>query len=292
MGARLKVAVTGAGGFLGRHVVEALAGRPVGLTVMARDPARLGLLPEGAQVLEGDIAAPTPGLIAALAAQDAVIHLAWEGLPNYRALRHFEVELPRQYAFLKALAEAGAPALVVAGTCFEYGMAEGCLCEERVPAPDNPYGFAKDTLRRQLGFLKREHPFALTWARLFYMYGPGQAPGALYSQLTAAVAEGRQSFDMSGGEQLRDFSPVEEVARRLVDLALLRRDAGIVNLCSGRPRSVRALVEGWLAERGWRMALNLGRYPYPDYEPFAFWGDTRKLLALLGEEEERPAPDR
>lgn len=285
MDARLKVAVTGASGFLGRHVVAALAGRPVDLAVMARDPARLGPLPDGATVLEGDMAAPMPSLIAALAGSDAVIHLAWEGLPNYRATRHFEVELPRQFAFLKALAAAGARSLLVTGTCFEYGMVDGCLREDRAALPDNPYGFAKDALRRQLGFLQRERPFALTWSRLFYMYGPGQAPGALYSQLMTAVAEGRESFDMSGGEQLRDFSPVEEVARRLADLALLRADAGIVNVCSGRPRSVRALVEGWLEEKGARLALNLGRYPYPDYEPFAFWGDNRKLRALLDRED-------
>jgi hypothetical protein len=55
-----------------------------------------------------------------------------------------------------------------------------------------------------------------------------------------------------------------------------------VNVCSGQPVSVRAQVERWIAERGWRIAPALGRYPYPDHEPMAFWGDPRKLHRQLG----------
>jgi dTDP-6-deoxy-L-talose 4-dehydrogenase (NAD+) len=40
-------------------------------------------------------------------------------------------------------------------------------------------------------------------------------------------------------------------------------------------------VEGWIAENGWEIALNLGHYPYPDYEPMAFWGDRDRLDAIL-----------
>jgi dTDP-6-deoxy-L-talose 4-dehydrogenase (NAD+) len=86
---------------------------------------------------------------------------------------------------------------------------------------------------------------------------------------------------MSGGEQLRDYLPVEEVARQIVRLAMARRDIGIVNICSGKPISVRRLVEQWLCERNWQIELKLGYYPYPDYEPMAFWGDRTRLDANL-----------
>ncbi|HOP41549.1 MAG TPA: hypothetical protein PLI53_10955, partial [Geobacteraceae bacterium] len=56
---------------------------------------------------------------------------------------------------------------------------------------------------------------------------------------------------------------------------------GIVNACSGNPVSVRRLVEERITARGSSIRLNLGYYPYPDYEPMAFWGDTRKLSRLL-----------
>ena len=87
---------------------------------------------------------------------------------------------------------------------------------------------------------------------------------------------------MSGGEQLRDYLPVAEVARHLVSLRLMDRAAGIVNVCSGTPISVRSLVGGWIEENGWSIRLNLGRYPYPDHEPMAFWGDATKLKQLPG----------
>lgn len=88
---------------------------------------------------------------------------------------------------------------------------------------------------------------------------------------------------MSPGEQLRDYIPVDDAARHIVSLALSGRAVGIVNICSGRPTSIRALVERWIAENGWSIRLNLGRYEYPDYEPLAFWGDPQKLHRVLGE---------
>jgi dTDP-6-deoxy-L-talose 4-dehydrogenase (NAD+) len=88
---------------------------------------------------------------------------------------------------------------------------------------------------------------------------------------------------MSGGEQLRDFLAVTDVAARLATLALQQKDTGVVNVCSGTPRSVRGLVEGWLRENDWHLELNLGHFPYPDYEPLAFWGDNTKFEFVTGQ---------
>ena len=170
---------------------------------------------------------------------------------------------------------------VVAGTCFEYGMQSGALVETQEPAPANAYAIAKDKLRRGLEALQRERPFALTWARLFYLHGEGQAETALWSQLRRAAESGAATFPMSGGEQLRDYLPVERAAAELVALALQRRSLGVVNVCSGEPVSVRALVERWIAAHGWSIRPELGRYPYPAHEPMAFWGDRAKLQHAL-----------
>ena len=43
------------------------------------------------------------------------------------------------------------------------------------------------------------------------------------------------------------------------------------------------LVQNYLDEHSAKIKLNLGYYPYPDYEPFAFWGDTKKLNTALNE---------
>ncbi len=53
---------------------------------------------------------------------DLLIHLAWQGLPNYKSLFHFENNLPVHYSFLKNMVVNGLKNMVVTGTCFEYGI--------------------------------------------------------------------------------------------------------------------------------------------------------------------------
>lgn len=269
----MKVAVTGASGFIGRHVLMELMGHGVEMVAVTRDATRLVELSESVRIVEMDIARPSSDYFEQMGRPDAVIHLAWDGLPHYKSLHHFETELPRQYQFIKSLIEAGLPSLVVTGTCFEYGMQSGPLSAKLPTKPNNPYGYAKDTLRKQLEFLKSVKPFNLTWARLFYMYGEGQSGTSLYPTLKEAVSRADKVFNMSGGEQLRDYLTVEEIARQIVQLAMAQRDAGSINICSGNPVSVRRLVERWLSDNGWEIELNLGYYPYPEYEPMAFWGE-------------------
>lgn len=278
----MKVAVTGATGFIGRHVLAELERRSVETIALVRPSTAKPLGHFGSRVVKLDLHEAPLNAFELMGRPDVLIHLAWSGLPNYKSLHHFEQELPAQYRFLKHLIESGLQTLVVAGTCFEYGMQSGPLSEDVAPHPSNPYGFAKDALRCQLEYLKSTHPFRLTWARLFYLYGEGQAESSLLPRLMQAAERGDPVFNMSGGEQLRDYLPVTEVAKHLVALALARKDVGAVNVCSGTPISVRKLVEGWIKENGWSVMLNLGHYPYPDYEPMAFWGDSRKLLTFIG----------
>lgn len=149
--------------------------------------------------------------------------------------------------------------------------------------PCNPYGYAKDALRRQLEFLGAAHPSCnLTWIRFFYRYGDGQPVTSLHSQLSRAVSKGEDVFDMSGGEQQRDYLRIEEATRLIVEPARKCSAPGVVNACSGKPVSIRKLVEGWLYEKGWNIRLNLGRYPCHDHEPMAFRGDRKRLDAVLG----------
>jgi dTDP-6-deoxy-L-talose 4-dehydrogenase (NAD+) len=276
----VKVAVTGATGFLGRYVLGELSRYDIEVIGIARN------LSEHHKSLPVhhwacvNIAEPPMNAFRAVGEPDVLIHLAWDGLPNYRSLHHFEVELPRQYIFLRKLIEGGLRNLMVTGTCFEYGMQSGELFENTHCKPSNPYGFAKDTLRRQLDFLQQTQSFNLTWARLFYVYGDGQAKNSLWPLLKATVDRGESVFNMSAGEQLRDYLPVKQLVSYIVKVALLRSDVGVVNICSGKPISVRALVERWINDWGWTVKLNCGHYPYPDYEPFAFWGNNKKLLKI------------
>jgi len=277
----VKVAVTGATGFVGRHVVAELERRGLFAVLLCRAETVLPSHFLAHTVVRFDLRELPENAFSALGEPDVLIHLAWGGLPNYNSLHHFEEELPAQYRFLKRLIEAGLMNLVVTGTCFEYGMKSGLLCEDAEARPANPYGFAKDALRHQLEFLRQTSRFNLTWARLFYLHGEGQAESSLLPQLKRAVKVGDPVFKMSGGEQLRDYLPVIDAAKYLVSLAMNGHDNGVLNVCSGTPVSIRKLVQNWIQENAWTIDLDLGHYPYPNYEPMEFWGDKEKLGRCL-----------
>ncbi|PWB33558.1 epimerase [Pseudomonas sp. SDI] len=282
-----KVVVTGASGFVGSHVVDALLARGCEVRAVARRlaPAQAQGWFERVEFVAADIHDPQLDVGALCDGADALVHLAWPGLPNYRGLFHLEHNLMADYAFIKRAVEAGVARVQVSGTCLEYGQHSGALSETLSCQPDTPYGLAKHSLHLFLETLREQMPFALQWVRLFYLHGRGQNPSSLLAALDRAIDSGQTRFDMSGGEQLRDFLPIERAAGYLANL--LQHDfSGTVNCCSGQPVSVRRLVEAHCAARGVEMALNLGHYPYPTYEPMAFWGDASRLQALLGAEHE------
>ena len=277
----IKVAVTGASGFLGQHILNHLNNLPVEVVATTRSKhANLPKLVNGLWV-ELDIQNPPENIFLLMGSPDILIHLAWQGLPNYKSFRHFELELPAQYSFLSALIKKGLRSVVVVGTCFEYGMQNESLSEKLDTKPSNPYGFAKDCLRKQLEFLKTQHNFKLTWARLFYLYGDGQSDSSIYQQLKKAIQNSEPRFNMSKGEQLRDFLQVEKAAQYLVDLGLLQEDIGVVNVCSGEPISVKDLVDNLLDKNNWDIELNLGFFFFLNYEPMNFWGDNTYLNTLI-----------
>ncbi|MBF0531053.1 MAG: NAD-dependent epimerase/dehydratase family protein [Deltaproteobacteria bacterium] len=213
--------------------------------------------------------------------------MAWEGLPHYQELFHIERNLINDYFFLKSMIEQGLKRLTVTGTCYEYGLRDGCLSENIPTCPTTCYGLAKDTLRRFLEALQPSSPFNFKWTRLFFMHGPGQNPNSLIPLVDLAVKSKTPVFDMSGGEQLRDYLPVEKTAELIVKVSLQSRYNGIFNICSGRPISVRRLIEQRIEEQGGRLKLNLGALPYPKHEPMAFWGDVSRLnMAIQAYEEE------
>ena len=278
----MKIAITGAGGFVGQHVLGALQSTGADVVAIVRPGSTLRGHAPDIEVVPLDLADVSADAFNRIGRPDSLIHLAWGGLPHYQSQHHLDSELPLQRAFLESCIRSGLKHLVVTGTCFEYGLQSGELHEDLPAQPNTLYGKAKDELRCSLQQLQARCDFGLSWLRIFYLFGPGQAATSLYSQLQAAVARGDASFDMSPGDQVRDFMPVETAGHSIAQAAWRGMDDGILNLCSGQPARVVDIVHGWLREWNAAIELKTGVFPYPDYEPFAFWGNRRKLDGLTG----------
>ena len=116
---------------------------------------------------------------------------------------------------------------------------------------------------------------SLAWARLFYLYGPYEDPRRLVPAVTLALLEGR-SVPTTAGEQLRDFLHVDDVARALV--AVAESDlVGAVNIASGRPVTVREIVERLGHLVGRPELVELGALPYAPGDPMVVAADVAKL---------------
>jgi dTDP-6-deoxy-L-talose 4-dehydrogenase (NAD+) len=285
----MRILVTGATGFIGRHLLKELLLTGNDVTITTSDINKTGkdtfFNKFSIKKLDLNNIDISKNYFQEMNQPDLLIHIAWQGLPNYLKLFHYERNLFQHYAFLKNLIENGLKDLVVSGTCLEYGFKEGCLSEDMISDPQNPYALAKDSLRKFLEQLKMSHSFHLKWVRLFYIFGEGQNPNSLLPQLEKAISQKEKVFNMSEGEQIRDYLPVESVATYILKISLQNKITGIINCCSGKPIKIKDLVKKYLKERNYKLQLNKGFYSYTNYEPMSFWGDNSKLKKILNNEE-------
>ena len=278
----MKILVTGATGGLGNTIIENLLKRGIDVIATSRDEQKAKQSDFYSKVtyLPLDIYEDTTeDLFVYFQKPDAIIHCAWEklGAAEYKNPLHTSLILGKHKAFLTNLINNGLTDVTVVGTCYEYGLREGVLSEEMPSDPTVEYSLSKNLLREYL----EEHAFTnkplIKWVRVFYVFGEVKGRKNLYTHLVEAVNRGDESFNMSGGEQIRDFLTSEEVANIIVRIAIQKKVYGIINCCSGKPVKLRTMIEDFLTTNQYHIKLNLGFYPYPDYEPMETWGSIEKL---------------
>ncbi|MEA3386967.1 MAG: NAD(P)-dependent oxidoreductase [Patescibacteria group bacterium] len=130
----MKILVTGATGFIGNHLInDLLKNKSIEIIATSRniDKAKkfdwfdkVNYIPYDLNDFDKD-----NNLYELFTKPDKVIHLAWDGLPNYNDLIHIEQNLISNYRFIKSLIDCGLKDITITGTCFEYGMQNGCLSE-------------------------------------------------------------------------------------------------------------------------------------------------------------------
>lgn len=211
---------------------------------------------------------------------ETAILLSWPGLPNYQQSFHITRNLPATVHLVEKLISAGLKRIVVAGTCYEYGLKNGALKDCLTTDPINLYAVAKDSARKSVAIICDQHGVNWSWLRIFYPYGQGQNPKSLLSSLDQAIEDGDLTFSMSSGRQIRDFIAVDDLATQLLLLATHPKASGIYNGGSGQPQSLREVVEARIDSVGSSIQVRRGDRPDRLDEPLAFWADMRRWQEL------------
>lgn len=277
----MKIWITGARGFIGRQVSAqaALAGHEV-YDVIRPSTARKAEDGAHAQQIELDLGNHDQvRVLVTKSAPDAIIHLAWYARPNdYLASAENVASLQSTLAFARAVLDGGCRRMVGVGTCLEYAELPRPHLETDPLEPKSLYARCKHAAALVLGEMFRQHGASLAWARLFHMHGPGEHPARLLPALAASLRAGR-AFALSPGEQLRDHLDVRDVASALLHIATGRGLEGPVNVCSGKPVTLRAVLEIVGRELGRPELLEFGKRPYLSGEVLKLTGVPGLLLA-------------
>jgi nucleoside-diphosphate-sugar epimerase len=260
----IRVMVTGASGFIGRHAVAALCDH--GVTVFAE---RVDLFDAGAVRAAMVDFCPTH-----------LLHLAWGVRPGYWESPANLDWVAASIELARAFRDAGGYRMVGAGTCAEYGPSHSPLTEASRCIPWTLYGMAKDALRSLLEHAAPAMGLSFVWGRLFQPYGPGEAPGRLLSALIPALLAGK-SVECSDGRQIRDFIHVEDAGAALVAL-LLSEVRGPVNIATGIGTPVRQVLRSIATMTGGNNRLILGARPRGRNEAAMLVADCGRLVTEVG----------
>ena len=240
------VLVTGAGGYIGRHVVTALLER--GLDVTALD-LRLDGVDERAQKVSLDLFSGD--------------------------------DLAKHAHLIENLYAGGLKHLAVMGTMHEVGYWEGAIDESSPCNPASLYGIAKNALRETTFLSAKAHGAVAQWIRAYYIVGDDKFGNSIFSKLLAAAEEGRTTFPFTTGKNRYDFISVDELARQIAAIVDQTEVNGVINACTGEPVSLAERVEAYIRDNCLDITLEYGAFPDRPYDSPGVWGDPTKIRRIL-----------
>lgn len=274
------VIITGAAGYVGRHVVTAVADLGFAPIAVVR-PGSAAVIDPRARVVEADILTEGADVLRAVGVGDvaAVIHLAWQDGFVHNAPSHM-AQLSRHYAFLTGLADAGVPRIAALGTMHEIGYWEGPVTADTPTNPLTLYGVAKDALRRSTTIAIGERS-EYVWLRAYYILGDDRRNRSIFAKLLEAADRGETVFPFTTGKTLYDFIDVVELGRQIAVAAVSPGVTGVLNVASGTPESLASRVERFIADNGLGLSLEYGAFPDRPYDSPGTWADAAAISALM-----------
>lgn len=276
----MNVLVTGANGYIGRHVVEELLQREH--KVIASDFSFDGVNPS-AVFCKADLFSGSRQIFEETEKPDLCIHLAWQDGFVHHSPQHM-LNLSRHYEFLSNLIDGGCQNIAVMGTMHEVGYWEGAINETTPCNPLSQYGVAKNALRQSLTLLKQQKEFNFYWLRAYYILGDDLKNHSIFTKLLEAASQGQKEFPFTTGKNKYDFITVEELAKRIVAASTQTAYTGIINVCTGKPISLAERVETFIQERNLDIHLHYGVFPEREYDSPLIYGDSTIIEEILRKE--------
>ncbi|MBU6500565.1 MAG: NAD(P)-dependent oxidoreductase [Patescibacteria group bacterium] len=282
----MKIFITGGTGFVGRPIVRLFLRAGHSVIVLTRDTRRAADIfthNRKLRFIKGDLSIPT--ILKSKIKKfkpDVCVHLAWAGIPDYGIDMSLK-NMKEGINLLRILSEIGCKRIVCSGSCWEYGPAStGKFKEDLGLFPSTPFTAAKTAVHWFGKDIAKNVGIEFVWARIFFVYGPGQKSLSLIPQLVKRKNNGLVSKlnNPLGGN---DFVYVEDVARAFYKLATLRlrsqyelynigsgkmiSNARIANIVygnrvlrePGRPVGFCADISKIKKDTGWRPRFNIVR---------------------------------
>lgn len=272
----MKILVTGAGGYIGRHVVKYLLDNNIEAIANDFNDERLDkrAIINTTNIFEVD----NPYKV--LGEPDVCIHLAWKDGFVHNSNAHMEY-LSDHYKFIDKMLSSGLKQIVVMGSMHEVGYYEGAIDENTPCNPLSLYGIAKDALRRSSKMLAEKYGALWQWIRAYYIFGDDKYASSIFAKLQQAAADGKKTFPFTTGKNKYDFIHIEKLAEMISQVALQKEVTGVINCCSGKPVSLAEQVEWYIKENKLDIKLEYGVFPDRAYDSPAVWGVNSKINKII-----------
>jgi dTDP-6-deoxy-L-talose 4-dehydrogenase (NAD+) len=275
----MKVLVTGANGYIGRHVVKALLDK--GADVIACDIVTEDVDERAERKSLNLFELPESNVFEQLGSPDVCLHMAWRNGFVHNAPTQIG-DLSAHYKFLTAMIDGGLKHLAVMGTMHEVGYWEGAIVENTPCNPISMYGIAKDALRRAMLLYTQQKGCILQWLRAYYILGDDKRNNSIFCKLLLAAEEGKKTFPFTTGKNRYDFITVDELANQLSAAVMQKEVTGIINCCTGKPMSLADRVELFIKDHQLDIKLEYGAFPDRPYDSPCEYGNPDKINQIMG----------